>query len=141
MRTMAHDEALAFLAFGTRTGKLAMVRANGAPIVTPVWFVIDGDDLVFTTWHESAKAKRLHRDPRATLIVDMEEPPYAYVRVDGTVSFSGDLEEVRRFATIIGGRYMGVDRAEEYGRRNGVEGELVARLGMDRVVGHHDLSG
>jgi len=46
---MSPEEIREFLAHGTRTGKLATVRANGAPHVAPVWFVLDGDDLVFNT--------------------------------------------------------------------------------------------
>jgi nitroimidazol reductase NimA-like FMN-containing flavoprotein (pyridoxamine 5'-phosphate oxidase superfamily) len=44
---MTPDEALAFLAEGTRTGKLATAQ-GGRPHVAPVWFVVDADDLVFT---------------------------------------------------------------------------------------------
>jgi PPOX class probable F420-dependent enzyme len=137
---MTHDESVGFISAGTRTGKLATVRANGAPHVTPIWFVVDGEDLVFNTWHTSAKAKHLARDPRASLVVDLEEPPYAYVLVEGTVTISRDLDEITRFATRIGARYMGEDRAQEYGVRNGVKGELLVRLHMDRVVALDDIS-
>lgn len=140
MRRMAHDDAIGFLSAGTRTGKLATVRATGAPHVTPIWFVIDGDDLVFNTWHTSAKAKHLARDPRASLVVDLEEAPYAYVLIEGTATISTDLEEITRFATRIGARYMGEDRSEEFGARNGVEGELLVRLHMDRVIALDDIS-
>jgi PPOX class probable F420-dependent enzyme len=137
---MTHDEAIEFLSSGTRTGKLATVRADGRPHVTPIWFVVDGDDLVFNTWHTSAKAKHLARDPRASLVVDLEEAPYAYVLVEGTVAISRDLDETTRFATRIGARYMGQDRAAEFGARNGVEGELLVRLHMDRVIALDDIS-
>ena len=40
-RRMADDEWRAFLLEGTRTGKLATVRADGTPHVTPIWFVLD----------------------------------------------------------------------------------------------------
>lgn len=140
MRRMTHDDAIGFLSAGTRTGKLATVRATGAPHVTPIWFVIDGDDLVFNTWHTSAKAKHLARDPRASLVVDLEEAPYAYVLIEGTATISTDLEEITRFATRIGARYMGEDRSEEFGARNGVEGELLVRLHMDRVIALDDIS-
>ena len=140
MRSMTHAEAVAFLSAGTRTGKLATVRADGRPHVTPIWFVVDGDALVFNTWHTSAKAKHLHRDPRASLVVDLEEPPYAYVKVDGSVTISHDPSEARRYATLIGGRYMGDDRAEEFGIRNGVEGELVVHLSMEIVKAHADIA-
>lgn len=140
MTQMTHDEAIAFLTTGTRTGKLATISADGSPHVAPIWFVHDAGDLVFNTWHASAKAKNLRRDPRASLVVDLEEPPYAFVIVRGKVSLADDLDEIRRFATSIGGRYMGADRADEFGARNGVEGELLARLHMDKVIAHGDVS-
>jgi PPOX class probable F420-dependent enzyme len=140
MARMTDDEAIAFLTTGTRTGKLATISADGGPHVTPIWFVHDNGTLVFNTWHESAKARNLRRDPRASLVVDLEEPPYAFVIVRGTVTLSNDLDEVRQFATNIGRRYMGEDRAEEFGARNGVEGELLARLSMDKVIAHGDVS-
>lgn len=141
MREMSRAEAFEFLAEGTRTGKLATVRPDGRPHVVPIWFVVDGEDLVFNTWYTSVKARNMAADSRVALTVDYEEPPYGYVTVEGTVELSDDLEQVRRYATLIGARYMGPDRAEEFGRRNGVEGELVVRLRVDTVVGHDDMSG
>ncbi len=138
---MSRDEAIAFLSEGTRTGKFATTKADGRAHATPIWFVIDGDDIVFNTWHTSAKAKHLRRDPRASLVVDLQEPPYAYVLVEGSATVSDDLDEVRQFATRIGGRYMGQDRAEEYGARNGVEGELLVRLSIDRIISAADVAG
>jgi nitroimidazol reductase NimA-like FMN-containing flavoprotein (pyridoxamine 5'-phosphate oxidase superfamily) len=56
MRAMSAEEARAFLLERPRTAKLATVRADGRPHVAPVWFELDGDDLVFTTWHTTVKA-------------------------------------------------------------------------------------
>lgn len=141
MNTMTKQEALAFLSEGTRTGKLATVRRDGRPHVVPVWFVVEGEDLVFNTWHESVKARNLAIDPRASLVVDYQEPPYGYVMVEGVVELVDDLDEVRRIATAIGSRYMGEDRAQEFGARNGVTGELAARLRIKRFVGHDNVAG
>ncbi len=142
MRDMTPDEWAAFLRHGTRTGKLALVLADGRPTVTPVWFVLDDDGVIrFNTDDGTVKAKALRRDPRACLVVDLEEPPYAFVRVEGTIGFDADLDHVRGVATRIGGRYMGPDRAEEFGARNGVPGELVGELTITRVVAKDDVSG
>lgn len=72
--------------------------------------------------------------------MDDEHPPYSFVKVDGTVTLTEDLGEVRRFATAIGGRYMGADRAEEFGARNGVPGELLVRLRPTRVTAEFDIA-
>lgn len=138
---MTKDETSAFLLSGTRTGKLAWVSQNGAPHVAPIWFTLDGDDVIFNTHQDSGKAKALAREGRACLLVDLEAPPYAFVKIDATVTFEDDLDRVRAVATEIGSRYMGEDRAEEFGARNGVPGELVVRLTPTKVTALDDVSG
>ena len=118
----------AFLSEGTRTGKLAYTASDGRPLVVPVWFVVEDDTLVFNTGKDTAKGKALTRDPRAAICVDMEEPPYGFVQVQGVAELSEDSAELVRTATAIGARYMGQDRAEEFGRRNAVPGELLVRV-------------
>ena len=135
MHAMTPAEARAFLAAGTRTAKLAVVRRDGAPVVVPVWFVLDGEDVVFTTAAGTVKGRSLRRDGRLSLCVDDESPPYAYVRVDGRARLSEDPEELLRWATAIAARYMGRALAEAYGRRNGVPGELLVRVTPHRLVG------
>lgn len=141
MREMSREEAIGFLSTGTRTGKLATVREDGRPHVVPIWFVVEDDDIVFTTWHESVKCLNMKRFGRAALVVDLEEPPYAYVSVEGETAMSDDPDELLAIATEIGGRYMGADRAEEFGRRNGVDGELVVRLDIEKVIARDDVAG
>ena len=103
----------AVLSHGTRTAKLATSGPGGQPHVMPVWFMLDGEELVFTTWGDSVKGRNLRRNPRAAAVVDEEVAPYAFVHIRGHVTLSEDLEELLRFATAIGGRYVGADRAEE----------------------------
>jgi PPOX class probable F420-dependent enzyme len=138
---MTEQEARDFLTHGYRTGKLATVRADGRPHVAPVWFVLDGADLIFMTGAGTVKGKTLQRDPRAAVSVDLEEPPYAFVMVEGTVELSTDLAEMLPWSIVIGRRYMGDELGEQYGRRNAVEGELLVRLRPSRVVAVADLAG
>jgi PPOX class probable F420-dependent enzyme len=138
---MTRDEWRAFLSDGTRTGKLATTRADGRPHVVPIWFVLDGDDLVFTTGATSVKGRSMRRDPRVCLSVDDERPPYAFVMIEGRATLSEDPADLLRFATEVGGRYMGADRAEEFGRRNGSAGELLVRVTPSRVLAIDDVAG
>ena len=144
-RDMTDAELRDFLTDGTRTGKLAWVGASGQPHVAPIWFVLDdeadGLEVVFNTGAQSAKGRAIRRDPRVSLLVDDERPPFAFAKLTGSVSISEDLDELIRWATRIGGRYMGADRAEEFGRRNGVPGELLVRLRPSRVIAETDVSG
>ncbi len=141
MRVMSEEEWKAFLtAEPPRTGKLAPVRKDGRPHVAPIWFDLDGDVVVFTTWHTSVKATNLRRDPRLALCVDDESPPFAYAVIEGIATFD-ETAEVRYWAARIGARYMGADRAEEFGKRNGVPGELVVRLRPTKIVADLDVTG
>jgi PPOX class probable F420-dependent enzyme len=140
MPTMSPAEARAFLLACPRTAKLATVRADGRPHVAPVWFDLDGDQLVFTTWHASVKAVNLRRDPRVSLCVDDEAPPFAFVIVEGLATLSDDLDALRAWATRIAGRYMGPEQAEAFGQRNGVPGELLVRVQVTRLFGQAEVS-
>ncbi|MFD7136089.1 PPOX class F420-dependent oxidoreductase [Streptomyces sp. NPDC059894] len=131
---MTDEEWRAFVSHGTRTGKLSTVRADGRPHVTPVWFLLDGDEVVFTTGANTVKGRNLARDGRVALCVDDDRPPFDYVVVQGVADISEDLDEVRDWATRIAARYMGEERAEEFGARNGVPGELLVRVGIGRVL-------
>jgi PPOX class probable F420-dependent enzyme len=131
---MTAEERRAFLLAGTRTAALATVRADGRPHVAPVWFTLDGDDVVFTTWQTSVKGVNLRRDGRVALTVDDETPPYAFVTIEGAATLSTDLEAMRHWATRIAARYMGEDEADDYGRRNAVPGELLVRVRAERTV-------
>jgi len=135
MPPMSPAQILRFLDYGTRTGKLATIRADGRPHVVPVWFVLDGYDLVFTTHEHSVKGRSIIEDGRVAVCVDDQTPPYAFVMVEGEAEVSTDEDELLRWATRIGRRYMGEYRAEEYGKRNGTPGELLVRVRPTHVVG------
>jgi len=140
MPKMTDQEWRAFVMEGTRTGKLATVRRDGRPHVMPVWFVLDGDDVVFNTGADTVKGRALVRTGQASLCVDDDAPPFAFVTVSGPVTVSEDLDEMLPWATRIGGRYMGADRAERFGRRNAVAGELLVRLRAEHVVAQHGVA-
>ncbi len=138
---MTDEQARAFLAEGTRTGKLATSRADGRPHVAPIWFVLDGEDIVFMTGADTVKGRTLRRDPRAALSVDLEQPPYAFVTVEGSVEISENLEEMLPLSIAIARRYVGEADAEAFGRRNAVAGELLVRLRPDKIIAIDDLMG
>jgi PPOX class probable F420-dependent enzyme len=119
---------------------VGVVRADGAPHVTPIWFVLDGPDLVFTTDAEGLKGKALRRDPRVSISVDDETPPFSFAIISGEATLSTEPADLLHWATVIGGRYMGDTRAEEYGRRNGVPGELLVRVAINKVVATRDIA-
>jgi PPOX class probable F420-dependent enzyme len=142
---MSEQEIWDFLTEGTRTAHIATIRSDGRPHVKPVWFVLDGRpgdfQLLFTTHAETVKGRGLRRNPQVAASVDDPAPPYSFVIVEGVTHLSDRLDDVRAAATRIGGRYMGEDRAAEFGARNGVPGELLIRLTPARVIAQRAVSG
>jgi hypothetical protein len=72
--------------------------------------------------------------------VDDQTPPYSFVVINGQATLTEDLDELRHWAAVIGGRYMGADRAAEYGARNGVPGELLVRIKPTKVIAQRDIA-
>jgi PPOX class probable F420-dependent enzyme len=140
--SMSEGGVRSFLtALPARTAKLATVRADGRPHIAPVWYDVDDDgSLVFNTGESTVKGRNIRREPRVSICVDDDRPPFSFVVVEGVAEISDDLDEVRRWASRLGGRYMGAERAEEYGSRNGVAGELLVRVRPERIVSAVDLA-
>ncbi|ETB54081.1 PPOX class F420-dependent oxidoreductase [Mycobacterium avium subsp. hominissuis] len=133
-------EVVEFLSAGTRTGMLGYVAADGRPLVAPIWFVVDDGELAFNTGRGTAKARAIARDSRVVICVDDPHQPYSFVQVQGVAAVSEDPAEVLDIATRTGARYMGADRADEFGRRNAVPGELVVRIRPTKVNSAFDVA-
>jgi PPOX class probable F420-dependent enzyme len=140
MAEMTRSEAIEFLAGGTRTGHLATASPTGTPHVAPVWFVVDGDDLVFTTQRGSVKGRHLRANPRAALTVDEAVYPYHFVIVKGPVEVVEGAPELLRWTTGIAERYVPAGTADKFGAFNNNEAELLCRLRMQRVIATRDMA-
>lgn len=141
MKKMISDEVRELLIEQPRTGKFATLRADGRPHVVPIWIDLDVDHIVSNTWHTSVKAVNLRRDPRISLCVDDETPPFAFVQIDGGVTLSDDPEGLLYWATRICGRYMGTDHAEAFCKRYSVTGELIARVTPGKIIAEKYVAG
>lgn len=137
---MTENDWRAFLSHGSRTGKVSTVRADGSPHVAPVWYLLDGDDLVFTTGATTVKGRNLARDGRVALCVDDERPPYSFVVVRGRAEMSADITELLHWATRIAARYVGEKQADQFGSRNAVPGEVLVRVRIEKVTALSDLA-
>lgn len=138
METMTKAEYLAFLSAPARCAKLATVRADGSPHVVPVWFLLDGEQLIFTAGPTSVKVKNILRDGRAAICVDEDTPPFHYVLLEGRVEvMDHSVEAAHHWGAVIGGRYMGTERADEFGKR--AEGEWVLRMIPEKVIAYKNV--
>lgn len=116
-------------------GVLGTVSASGAPHLTVMWYLLDGEEIMFNTVPTRAKASHLDRDPRVSLLV-YDSTGYRYLRIDGTVRRIDDPRigqaDIRRLAL----RYYGGDapRVERAVRERWSREERVSyRLPITRV--------
>lgn len=138
---MTDDEALDWLVRGrARPGVLSTTRADGRPHAAPIWYDVQDGVVYFNTGADTVKGRNLRRSGQAVLTVQDDVAPFSFVTVTGGVELIDDLDQVRRWAARIGGRYMGADRAQEYGDRNGVPGELLVRLTPAHIVAATDVA-
>ena len=143
MSEMTRGEIRNFLLQGTFTGKLGTINKNGSPHIVPIWFTLDNkDSILFTTGNTSVKAKNIQRDNRVRLCVDDQVPLFSFVTIDGIAEIiSNQPSEIYKWAKIIATRYMGNDKAEEYGKRNSSEGEFLIKIKPTKVIGQKDIAG
>lgn len=140
MQIMSPEEVRAFLLSGQRTGKLATVKKDGKPHVVPIWFDLDGDEIVFTTWHTTTKAANLRRDPAVAFCVDDEAPPYAFVEIEGSARLDEHAPDLFYWSRRIAERYLGAQVADAYGKRNAVDGEILVRVRPLKVIGQREIA-
>jgi PPOX class probable F420-dependent enzyme len=138
---MTDEERRAFLLHGTRTAIVSTVRADGRPHAAPVWFTLDGDDVIFNTGAGTVKGRNLARTGIAALTVDDGEPPFGFVTMEGTVQVADNPPESLQWASKIGARYMGAANGQQFGERNAVPGEYLVRFTPTRTTALADLAG
>ena len=137
---MSEDEWRAFVSAGTRTGKVATTHKDGRPHVTPVWFILDGEQLVFTTRQDTVKGRGLRRTGQIAVCVDDEQPPYGFAVIEGVVTLDDDQGRLRDYATRIAARYVSPEQAEEFGRRNASLDALIVHVTPTHVVAMADVA-
>jgi nitroimidazol reductase NimA-like FMN-containing flavoprotein (pyridoxamine 5'-phosphate oxidase superfamily) len=97
--------------------RISVVRADGSPLVTPIWFIAEEGAIYFTPREKSEWFACLRRDPRVALCIDEQPLPYRKVIVEGAAELVYDVgnddawrDQYRRIA----GRYVDPQGAEAY---------------------------
>ena len=126
---------------GTYTAKLGTINKDGSPHITPIWFILDENDhIIFTTYFKSLKAKNLIRNPKVSICVDDQVPPFSFVIVNGIAKIMTNSRDLLIWTTKIAERYMGKELSLDYGKRNAVEGELIIKVIPTKINGQKDIS-
>ena len=135
------NELLAFLAGGTRTAKIAALKCDGSPVVSPVWFTLDQNNIIFTTMNTTLKYKMISRDARVSVCVDEEQFPYSFAVIKGEASIQLlPVAELLAWTTKIARRYVPEHLVSQFGKRNAVEGEVLVRVKPTQVFAYKGIA-
>lgn len=83
---------------------LVTYRRDGTPVPTPVWFAVDGGRVVFESDADSAKVRRLRRDPRVRVAPCNSRGRPSGPPVEGTARILGP-EEAEAAERLLAERY------------------------------------
>lgn len=122
----------AFLA-EPRYGTVATIRPDGTPMLFTVWYDLDGDDLWFISFPDSAKIRQIERDPRVGFhVVDPQGAPYFATNGTATITYDDTGAKRLHMAT----RYRGPEGGRQFVAQNPAPGPTaVVRIRIERVNG------
>ncbi len=103
---------------------LATYRRDGTVLLSPVWHEWRDSGINVVTGPRNVKARHLRRDPRASIVVCDDGPPYRglELRTRAHLSMPKDRSILRRIAT----RYLGPEAGKQYAETAG--DDLLIRL-------------
>lgn len=135
------DALYSFLGRGSRTAKIACVKKDGSPVVSPVWFILDNNELVFTTMNTSLKYRLIQRDPRVSICVEDDSYPYGFATLQGLATLHElHRDDLLKWTTQIASRYVPQDQASKFGRRNAVDGEILVRTTISQSFAYEGIA-
>ncbi len=117
MPKLTESERDTFLAEPGMIMNIATVDTDGAPLVTPIWFVFEEGRIWFTPRQHSEWLRHLRNDKRVALSIDEAAIPYRKVVVRGRAAIDfevGNDDAWRDRYRRIAQRYIPVDDANAY---------------------------
>jgi PPOX class probable F420-dependent enzyme len=130
---MTESERQEFLA-GLHVGVMGIERADGPPLVVPVWYSYDpGGDVVVLTSASSVKGRLATAAGRASLCAQQEELPYKYVSVEGPVDVVElDADAAKAAVEPMAIRYLGEEMGRGYAASSVGNDDILIRLRPER---------
>jgi nitroimidazol reductase NimA-like FMN-containing flavoprotein (pyridoxamine 5'-phosphate oxidase superfamily) len=132
MPVLSAKEREAFLNQREIILRIAVTRADGSPLVTPIWYLYEEGAIYFTPRQRSEWFSCLRDDPRSALCIDDAASPYRKVVVEGRAELVFDVgldDEWRELYRRIASRYIPAEAADAY-----IQNTINEPRGLFRVV-------
>lgn len=113
-----------------RVGTLGTTNPDGSPLLTPVWFAREGDEIWLAIGPNSLKARNIRCDPRVMYAVT-DESGYTYVTIQGRARLESGESGAKPRAMAI--RYLGEQAGARFAERDYIKEEIVCRITPEKV--------
>ena len=88
------------------------MRPDGTPHVTPVWHLVDGDEVVIAVARDTVKARNVRANPQVALCVAADQRPQPWALINGTARLSE--ERVEEIVRTVSFHYLGEEEGGPY---------------------------
>ena len=105
-------------------------RHSGPPSLSPVYYFMDGDEIVISTTGSRIKAKAVQRSPEVSVCVLDEKMPFAYLTVYGhaRIEEEGAADVMRRIGEAMTGSPLPESARPAFEQRAKSEERVVIRV-------------
>ncbi len=100
MPKLSERELNEFLSERGHLARIATIKANGAPAVTPVWFIYENGKVLITPRKHSAFLANIRRDRRVAVTIDEEAGRYRKAIFEGTAEILYEPGEDRKWDDV-----------------------------------------
>ena len=105
---------------------LTLMREDGTPLTSPVWFRWTGAAFEVVIAEGDPKVGHLRRDPRCSLVIFEATAPFRGVEVRGEAALTaGNMTDIRR---SIAGRYLGTRDGNRFAEARLAKPGILLRL-------------
>ena len=111
---------------------LATVDGKGRAHATPIWYMLDGDEIVMSVGRGGQKHRNMERNPEVTLVIDSRKVPYFALMVAGRIEIGPAPTEEDRLALAT--RYLGEDVGKRYVEMTAANDSVSLRLKERKVM-------
>ena len=117
-----------------RLAVLGVERAGKPPHLSPVYYALDGDDILVSVTETRVKTTLIRRAGRLSLCVLHEEFPFPYLRIDGRgrIEEQGAVDVMMRIGEKMQGRELPDSARPAIEERVRIEQRVVLRLVPER---------
>lgn len=137
MPRMKTKEQIDFLETPGILMRIACVRQDGSPLVTPIWFIHHENAIYFTPRAQSEWLACLRQDPRVSLCIDEQNLPYRKFIAEGAAELVHDLGQDELWRELYGQiarRYVPEEAAVAYVEDTIDQERALFRLELEKAV-------